>query len=454
MQLSLYNRDLAHELNIPNHWQKADELMALLGRKNALGKGAVAQKYGGHQFGVWNPDLGDGRGLLLGEWQDNSGKSWDLHLKGAGQTPYSRMGDGRAVLRSTIREYLASEALDALGIPTSRALCLFSSDHPVQREQLEIGAMMIRVAPSHLRFGHFEYYYHTKQEATLNQIFEYTFKHHFPELVGVDKPHAGLLRAVVHSTAKLIAKWQAFGFCHGVMNTDNMSIHGITFDFGPYAFLDQFIPDYICNHSDHQGRYAYDQQPGAALWNLNAFAQAFMGHMDIEEIREILGEYEPALLDEYTRLMQGKFGFKVSLPNDNLIVNDFMDILVNERRDYTISFRALCEVSTSADNQAFTRHFIDQARVSKWLQRYIERINQETRTEAERMSAMQQANPSYVLRNYLAQKAIKEAQEGDFSETENLLKVLKSPFREQPGFERYAAEPPASELGIALSCSS
>lgn len=454
MQLSIYNRDLAHELNIPNQWQKADELMSLMGRNNALGRDAIAQKYGGHQFGVWNPDLGDGRGLLLGEWQDNSGKSWDLHLKGAGQTPYSRMGDGRAVLRSTIREYLASEALHALGIPTSRALCLFSSDHPVLREQLETGAMMIRVAPSHLRFGHFEYYYHTKQEATLNQIFEYTFKHHFPELVGVDKPHAGLLRAVVHSTATLIAKWQAFGFCHGVMNTDNMSIHGITFDFGPYAFLDQFIPDYICNHSDHQGRYAYDQQPGVALWNLNAFAQAFMGHMDIEEIREILGEYEPAILDEYTRLMQGKFGFAVSLPNDNLIVNDFMDILVNERRDYTISFRALCEVSTSADNQAFTRHFIDQARVSKWLQRYIERINQETRTEAERMSAMQQANPSYVLRNYLAQKAIKEAQEGDFSETENLLKVLKSPFNEQPGFERYAAEPPASESGIALSCSS
>src|SRR5690606_24758676 len=243
---------------------------------NALWRDAEprAMVYAGHQFGVYNPRLGDGRGLLLGEVINDAGEHWDLHLKGTGQTPYSRMGDGRAVLRSSIREFLASEHLHALGIPSSRALCVTGSSTPVWREKQETAAMVLRLAPSHIRFGHFEYFYYTQQHKQLKQLAEHVLHNHFETCVEQQDPYLMMFRQIVERTAEMIAYWQAYGFCHGVMNTDNMSILGLTVDFGPYAFLDDFDAGFICNHSDDACRYRLENPVPIADWNLGALARA------------------------------------------------------------------------------------------------------------------------------------------------------------------------------------
>lgn len=451
--LKLFNRTLAEQISFPQSLQQESELLeALFSAQGELNQRAVAQKYGGHQFGSWNPELGDGRGLLLAELTDNNQTSWDLHLKGAGKTPYSRFGDGRAVLRSTLREYLASEALHALGIPTSRALGLITSNEAVYRETQEKAAMMIRVSQSHIRFGHFEYYHHSQQPEKLDALFQYTLNKHFPSCLSQDIPHLAMLETIVLSTADMIAKWQAFGFCHGVMNTDNMSIHGITFDFGPYAFLDKYEPGYVCNHSDHSGRYAFDQQPGVALWNLNAFAHAFTGYLSIEQIKHALGQYEVRLLDQYASLMRQKLGLFKEQPQDMSIVNGWLDLLSQNQSDYTLSFRLLCD--PNLDNNMLMDHFIDRQKARDWYQIYQSRLELETSSPQQRQIAMQNANPKYILRNYLAQIAIDRAEQGDFSECETLLKVLAQPFTEQPHHQAYAKLPPNWGQSMEISCSS
>ncbi|MFA3791410.1 YdiU family protein [Aliiglaciecola sp. SL4] len=452
-KLALYNEQLAEEIELKNEFSQADTLFAALFTPDGcLNQQGVAQKYGGHQFGGWNPDLGDGRGVLLAEAVTEKQQSWDLHLKGAGKTPYSRFGDGRAVLRSTIREYLASEALHNLGIPTSRALCLISSKEIVYREQPETGAMLIRACQSHIRFGHFEYFYQSNQLDKLDKLFNYTFQQHYPSFLDHENPHYSLLEQIVLSTADLIAKWQAFGFCHGVMNTDNMSIHGITFDFGPYAFLDTFDPDYICNHSDHNGRYAFDQQPGVALWNLNALAHAFTPYLSIDQIKQALTQYETRLQSQYAELMGQKFGFKRVSNHDMQLVNQWLALVAQDKRDYTQSFRLLCDENLNANKLA--DHFIDRSKAQNWYQAYLARLAEESIPKNERLMTMKEANPKFILRNYLAQNAINAAETGDFGECERLLKVLSNPFDEQPDFEHYAQTPPDWGQSMEISCSS
>ncbi|GAA0856374.1 protein adenylyltransferase SelO [Aliiglaciecola litoralis] len=451
--LALFNSKLAEQIQFPAELSQEQRLLeALFTPQGVLNQHPIAQKYGGHQFGGWNPDLGDGRGLLLAEINGKDNVSWDLHLKGAGKTPYSRFGDGRAVLRSSIREYLASEALHGLGIPTSRALCLIASNEPVYREKQEHGAMLIRACQSHIRFGHFEYFYHTKQHDKLHALFQYTLEKHFPECQATDNPHLALLENIVTSTAKLIAKWQAFGFCHGVMNTDNMSIHGITFDFGPYAFLDRYQADYICNHSDHAGRYAYDQQPGVALWNLNALAHAFTPHLSVEHIKLALGQYEVVLRDQYAHLMCQKMGFVQSQESDMLLVNDWLTMLEQNQRDYTLSFRLLSE--PELNETRFADHFIDRSQAKAWYRRYQERVQLDSRSVQARCESMNAINPKYVLRNYLAQVAIDKAEQGDFSECERLLEILATPFAEHSRYQDYAKAPPEWGQSMEISCSS
>jgi uncharacterized protein YdiU (UPF0061 family) len=259
--------------------------------------------YSGHQFGQYNPQLGDGRGLLLGEVINRKGERWDVHLKGAGRTPYSRFGDGRAVLRSSIREYLCSEAIHALGIPTTRALCIIGSKEPVQRETRETAATLVRIADSHIRFGHFEWIFHNKP-THLKDFADYVINRHYPDCATADKPYAALLNAIVNRTATLMAQWQLVGFAHGVMNTDNFSITGCTFDYGPYGFLDVYKPSFVCNHSDNTGRYAWNQQPSIGLWNLNALAYALSPLIDKEDIMSALQRYEGILVDYYYQGMQ------------------------------------------------------------------------------------------------------------------------------------------------------
>ncbi len=272
-----------------------DRLTALMSGATMLpGMDPLAQKYTGHQFGTYNPALGDGRGLLLGEALTPQGPC-DLHLKGAGQTPYSRFGDGRAVLRSSIREYLAGEAMAGLRIPTTLALAVAVNGEKVMRERVEPGATLLRVAESHVRFGHFEWLYQQKRSDDIEHLMHHVIERHRPQLATQPAPLEALYQDVVTRTAELIARWQAYGFVHAVMNTDNMSILGLTLDYGPYAFMDRFDPQLTPNHTDASGRYAFDQQPGVALWNLTVLAQCLTPLIDPERLREILDSYEPTL---------------------------------------------------------------------------------------------------------------------------------------------------------------
>ncbi|MGS2721424.1 protein adenylyltransferase SelO [Paraglaciecola aestuariivivens] len=456
--LAAYNHELARDLNLSPKWQQQSYLFAALFEpQGKLQSQSVAQKYGGHQFGHWNPDLGDGRGLLLAEVIDPQQKRWDLHLKGAGPTPYSRFADGLAVLRSTIREYLASEALHHLGIPSSRALCLITSEQAVYREKQENAAQLIRVCQSHIRFGHFEYFYHSQQPQKLQQLFDYCFKYHFPDCQQSPSPYLAMFEKIVLDTAILMAKWQAYGFNHGVMNTDNMSIHGITFDFGPYAFLDDFNPQFICNHSDPQGRYAFDRQPSIGLWNLHALAQAFTPYLDVTQLQQVLEQYEPCFLREYAQLMQQKLGLvnQVEYAQINAkLVNSWCDILVAEKKDFSFSFRQLCDFDLHSNNQALADHFINQERFNGWAKSYTQALKEQNLEQSYRQSLMRQVNPSVILRNYLAQQVIEQAENQDFSLFEQYLEVLHTPFADSSLHQKFAALPPDWGKELEISCSS
>ncbi|HET8707325.1 MAG TPA: YdiU family protein [Pseudomonadales bacterium] len=424
------------------------------GQRLLPGSEPLAMVYSGHQFGAYNPQLGDGRGLLLGEVRTATGEKWDLHLKGAGITPYSRQGDGRAVLRSCIREYLCSEAMHFLGIPTSRALCVIGSKHPVRRETVEPGATLLRVAPSHIRFGSFEYFFYTQQYDLLNQLLDYTITHNFSEYKNNSDKVSLFLQDVVKRTARLIAKWQAAGWAHGVMNTDNFSVLGITFDYGPFGFLDDYQSGYICNHSDYHGRYAFDQQPNIGLWNLNAFAHTLSPFLDQADIRSALKQYEPELVEEFSQLIRAKLGLQLAHPDDQALVFDLFELMESNAVDYTIFFRRLCAFKQNELNEAIRDLFLNREAFDQWAQRYTQRLAHEQSQDAERSERMRRVNPKYILRNYLAQQAIEKAHQGDFSEVESLHRCLRRPFDEAPEFEHYAAFPPDWGKKLEISCSS
>ena len=465
-EVTTINHALRSELGLEGLLPNEDAILqALFSPEGTLQENSVAQKYGGHQFGHWNPQLGDGRGLLLGEISTPQGELIDLHLKGAGPTPYSRHADGRAVLRSTIREYLASEALHSLNIPTSRALALINSNEPVMRESLERGAMLIRTCPSHIRFGHFEYFYHANEHEKLDELFSFCFAHHFTQEAKSENPYLALLTSICVSTAKMIAKWQAYGFNHGVMNTDNMSIHGITFDFGPYAFLDDFVPNYICNSSDHGGRYAFNQQPSIGLWNLNALAHAFSNKLNVDEIKQALATFEPQFLSAYKTEMFARFGFTEAVltapenttDEDSLISlsNRFIQLLSEESADYHGSFRRLSESFNDIKKgniDGFCDTFLQLNEMRDWCKQYTALIEscQANITQQDLLGR----NPKFVLRNHHMQDAIEKAENGDFSTFNDLLKVVTRPFDEHADLHALSLAPEDSDKGIALSCSS
>ncbi|MGC5699925.1 YdiU family protein [Pseudomonas sp. NFXW11] len=414
-----------------------------------------AMVYSGHQFGSYNPQLGDGRGLLLGEVRNAAGDYWDLHLKGAGQTPYSRMGDGRAVLRSSIREFLASEALHALGIPSSRALCVIGSDTPVWREKQERGAMLLRLAPSHVRFGHFEYFYYTKKSEQHTQLAEHVLDLHFPHCREQPEPYLAMFREIVERNAELIGKWQAYGFCHGVMNTDNMSILGITFDFGPFAFLDDFDAHFICNHSDDQGRYSFSNQVPVGQWNLSALAQALTPLISVEALRETLGLFLPLYQAHYLDLMRRRLGFTQAEDADQQLLERLLQLMQGSGVDYSLFFRRLGEDAPELALQRLRDDFVDRQGFDAWAELYLARVARDPIQGQElRRERMHRVNPLYILRNYLAQRAIEAAQAGDYSEVRRLHQVLSRPFEEQPGMQGYAERPPEWGKHLEISCSS
>jgi len=419
---------------------------------------SLAAVYSGHQFGVWAGQLGDGRAHLLGEIAAPSG-AWELQLKGSGRTPYSRMGDGRAVVRSSVREYLASEAMAGLDIPTTRALALVVSDDPVYRETVETAAIIARVAPSFVRFGSFEHWWNDPQ--SMQALLDYVVDRSYPECrVGAPGDAdarkltaLNFLQAVVGKTARLIAAWQTVGFCHGVMNTDNMSILGLTLDYGPYGFMDAFQANHICNHTDEQGRYAWNAQPSVANWNLYRLANCLMAlGLEPEDLKERLRGFEPVFMQEYQARMAAKLGWRQWLPDDETLVDDWWGLLHTQRADFTLSFRRLA--GQDEDSQAFLALFADRPAAQAWLDRYRQRLSLETTTAAQRTLRMNRANPVYVLRNHLAELAIRAARNGDSGEIQTLLGLLRDPYTEKPGFEQYAAPAPEWACDLQVSCSS
>lgn len=466
------NPALLAELAWPAALLGDEGLQALAGNTVLQGSEPVATVYSGHQFGVWAGQLGDGRALLLGEAKSAQGHQ-EIQLKGAGRTPYSRMGDGRAVLRSSIREYLCSEAMHGLGIPTTRALCLVSSSMPVYRERAETAAVVTRVAPSFLRFGHLEHFAASGRTDLLQQLADHAMTLHLPRAqVLAEKwqgnPYAGLLDEVVQRTAHLMAQWQAVGFCHGVMNTDNMSLLGLTMDYGPFQFLDGFAPGHICNHSDTHGRYAWDEQPNVAYWNLLALGQALQPLIgDIELTRAVAKTFEDHFVRALGDAMRAKLGLTGPLASDAqreadwLLVQELLQCLADERVDYPLFWRCLSQAMAHEDGSWHmdAPHWRDvtalwrQPQAFKvWLERYRQRIGAAQPTPLGQ--TMLRTNPKYVLRNHLAEVAIRQAEQGDFSEVDTLLALLHAPFDEHPEHNHRAQLPPDWAAHLQLSCSS
>lgn len=393
--------------------------------------------YAGHQFGHFVPQLGDGRSCLIGQTE-----GFEISLKGAGQTPYSRGADGRAVLRSSIREYLCSMAMHGLGIATTQALALVGSDTEVYRENIETAAIITRVAQSHIRFGHFELFASRGQTAQVKQLADFVIEHYYPECQGNHR-YTDLLAAVVKRTAIMIAHWQAQGFAHGVMNSDNMSILGLTIDFGPFSFVEQYNPHFICNHSDYEGRYAFDQQPSVALWNLSCLADSLLSLIDTKQAKSALAEYQKYLVEAYSALMRQKFGLIEKDNKDNELIGQFLQLLHQHNKDYSNTLRQLSDLEKLAKDHNF----------NDWIIQYQQRLDQEKNQHKTAM--MNAVNPKYILRNYLAEIAIQQAQnQQNYTEIDTLFTLLSQPFTEHNGFDKYTEQAPDWAKNLSVSCSS
>lgn len=427
------------------------------------GSEPLAAVYSGHQFGVWAGQLGDGRAHLLGGLRNPHGH-WEIQLKGAGQTPYSRRADGRAVLRSSIREFLCSEAMAGLGIPTTRALCLVGADVPVYRETVETAAVVTRVAPGFVRFGSFEHWAARGRADLVQRLADYVIDTFRPECRAAENPYAALLADVCKRTAHLMAQWMAVGFMHGVMNTDNMSILGLTLDYGPFGFMEAFDRGHICNHSDEFGRYSYENQPLIAEWNLQRLARALTPRFATPEaaMTIVKTHFQPTYEAEFTRLMLAKLGLpevtSATASQARLIRSTFY-LLQQQHTDYTLFFRRLSQLAAVATtpqaDAPLLDLLIDRAAGAAWLTEWRQALEASTvQDDIPRQTRMQAINPKYVLRNWLAEQAIRHAQNKDFGEIDRLLTCLRQPFAEQTEFEHYAALPPDWASGLEVSCSS
>ena len=456
----------AQWMQLNTDWLASDEaLHVLAGSAVAAGSHPLASVYSGHQFGHWAGQLGDGRAILLGE----TAQGFEVQLKGAGRTPYSRMGDGRAVLRSSIREFLCSEAMAALGIPTTRALALTGSPQTVARESIETAAVVTRVAESFVRFGHFEHFAARDMQVELKALADLIIDNHYPECSTATalngNAYANFLQAVSERTARLLAQWQAVGFCHGVMNTDNMSILGLTIDYGPFQFLDAFDPGHICNHSDTQGRYAFNRQPQVAYWNLYCLGQALLPLIGDEELTiAALESYKSVFPAAYASQMLRKLGLPDDAPSTPaaegrfaLLVNPLLQILADNKVDYTIFFTRLTDAVTQAqsspiDFEPLRDIILDRATFDAWSLTYSEHLVSANQRHA--ADLMQKSNPRYVLRNHLGAIVIRAAKDGDFAPVQQMLAVLQAPYDSHPDHQDWAGFPPDWASSIEISCSS
>jgi len=455
-----FNSELAEALGIdPSILNTKEGALMLVGAELPLSATPLAQTYAGHQFGGFSPQLGDGRALLIGEIIDPCGKRFDIHLKGSGKTPFSRGGDGKAALGPVLREYLMGEAMHALRIPTTRALAAITTGEQIRREEPLPGAVLARVAASHLRVGTFQFYAARREPEKVRQLADYAIKRHYPELASADNQYLALLQAVIKAQVSLVAKWVSVGFVHGVMNTDNVSISGETIDYGPCAFIDTYDPNAVFSSIDRGGRYAYGAQPLIAQWNLARFAECLIGIIDPEnpdketelatdEINAIPNLYIAAWLDE----MRLKLGLTGSGESDLDLINELHKSMEGQMVDFTKLFRSLSDALRGDLNPARSL-YADPALFDQWAERWLCAVKDNGGSLADRADAMDRVNPLYIPRNHLVESALQAAvQDGDLGLFDELSSVLEKPFEVQAGKEKYAEPAPEGSLPHKTFC--
>ncbi len=437
-----------------------DGVLVLSGNKVPAGANPLAMAYAGHQFGGFVPQLGDGRAILLGEVVTSQGQRFDIQLKGSGPTPFSRQGDGRAAMGPVLREYIVAEAMAALGVPTTRALAAVATGEAVFREEALPGAVLTRVAASHLRVGTFEYFAARDDHEGLATLTRYALERHYPDASKADNAALGLLKCVTHAQARLIAKWLSVGFVHGVMNTDNMTISGETIDYGPCAFLDEYDPNKKFSSIDVQGRYAFGNQPRIAQWNLARLAESLLPLIDRSSetaIRLATEELErfPLLFGEaYAEAMRSKLGLVEAEDSDLALIADLLTRMASGHVDFTLLFRGLCDTATDSSMDAdVSKLFAEPESFLAWAQGWRTRLAQEGRTPNAMRETMRRSNPAFIPRNHRIEQAIQAAvQHGDFGPFETLVRVLERPYEDQPEFSHLAVPPQPSERVLRTFC--
>ncbi|WP_411035142.1 protein adenylyltransferase SelO [Shinella sp. BYT-45] len=460
-RLIAFNRPLAEELGLAADALERHGAAYFSGNVPLPGSLPLAMAYAGHQFGQFVPQLGDGRAILVGEVVDRNGKRRDIQLKGAGQTPYSRRGDGRAALGPVLREYIVSEAMHALGIPTTRALAAVASGQPVYRERVLPGAVFTRVAASHVRVGTFQFFAARGQTDNVRLLADYVIGRHYPELKGEENAYLALLEAVAERQASLIAKWLGVGFIHGVMNTDNMTISGETIDFGPCAFMDRYDPRTVYSSIDHGARYAFGNQPMIGQWNIARLAECLLALLDedqekaVEAANEAVGRFMDRFQEHWKAVIRAKIGLGADEEeSDQALIRDLLVTLYEQKADYTLAFRYLADAAESgAANAALGRLLEDPAALAPWLAAWRERLSRGTTPPQARAAAMRKVNPAFIPRNHKVEEALTEAVDhGDFSLFFALNDVLARPYEDQPAFAAYAEPPKPGEEITATFC--
>jgi uncharacterized protein YdiU (UPF0061 family) len=460
-QLIRFNRPLSAELGLALD-QLDDAALASLFSGNLLPQQAepIALAYAGHQFGQFVPQLGDGRAILLGEVVDTHGVRRDIQLKGAGPTPFSRNGDGRAALGPVLREYLLSEAMHALAIPATRALAAVSTGEFVYREQRLPGAVLTRVAASHVRVGTFEYFAARGDVAATGLLADYVIARHYPHAAATERPYLSLLHAVIERQARLVARWMHVGFIHGVMNTDNMALSGETIDFGPCAFMDAYDPATVFSSIDSFGRYAFQNQPHAAQWNLARFAETLLPLIDTSAERAVelasaaIAGFPAQFQAEWLSGMRAKIGLADEHPEDPGLLQALLDAMHANQADFTLTFRALCDAALGQDGDSSVRaQFAQPQAYDAWAVAWRDRLRGDSRPTAARAQAMREVNPAYIPRNHRVEQIIDAAVErADFGPFAELLEVLSRPFETQPRYAAYASAPLPAERVLRTFC--
>ena len=440
--LIIDNRELREQIGLTD--QDLKKIQSYCLNPNTNDFDTFAMVYAGHQFGQFVNQLGDGRGIFLGQ----TNHDYDLHLKGAGKTPYSRFGDGRAVLRSSIREYIASEVMNNLNIPSTRAVALFTSEEKVLRDSYESSAVLLRSSQSHIRFGHFEFFHYRNKSKQVKKLADYAIENYSLFNESAEEPYVNFFQTIVQKTAQMISKWQGVGFCHGVMNTDNFSILGETFDYGPYAFMESLNPEFICNTSDYEGRYRYSNQPYIGLWNCSALGEALKTLIPEAKIEEILKTYEQEFSSNLRKIYLNKLGLTEHQPGDDELIQDYLSLINNENLDYTQSFRSLVKILQEEDL------IKSSGSLEKWNKRFLKRHEFEISDLRDRLDMMKSINPHITPKNFQIQKVIDAVEKGNYEALHSFCDAFKNPFEENSKTQVFDEVPSENEANIRTSCSS